>query len=76
VYGCQSWVLITEAAQDIMRPAERPSGVCREKDNGNVLACALEAAADYLVTGDNDFLHLKLFKGIIAPREFELLFDS
>lgn len=70
--------LITEAAQDIVRPTKTPVGVCRDKDDDNVLACALEADADYLVTGDKDLLHLKVFRGIriITPRDFELLFDS
>lgn len=70
--------LITEAAQEIVQPSEPPVGACRDKDDDNVLACALEAAADYLVTGDKDLLHLKVFRGIriIIPRDFELLFDS
>lgn len=70
--------LITEAAQDIVQPSEIPAGACRDKDDDNVLACALEAGADYLVTGDKDLLHLKVFRGIhiITPRDFEMLFDS
>jgi putative PIN family toxin of toxin-antitoxin system len=70
--------LISEAAQDIVHPTETPSGICRDKDDDNVLACAWEGAVDYLVTGDKDLLHLKVFKGIriITPREFELLFDN
>jgi putative PIN family toxin of toxin-antitoxin system len=70
--------LITEAAQDIVQPSEIPIGACRDKDDDNVLACALEADADYLVTGDKDLLHLKVFRGIriITPRDFELLFDN
>ncbi len=70
--------LITEAAQDIVQPSETPFGACRDKDDDNVLACALEAEADYLITGDKDLLHLKVFRGIriITPRDFELLFDS
>lgn len=70
--------LIAEAVQDIVRPTEIPVGVCRDKDDDNVLACAWEGAVDFLVTGDKDLLHLKVFKGIriIAPREFELLFDG
>lgn len=70
--------LITEAAQDIVQPSETPTGACRDKDDDNVLACALDANADYLVTGDKDLLHLKVFRGvrIISPRDFELLFDS
>jgi putative PIN family toxin of toxin-antitoxin system len=70
--------LITEAAQDTVQPSETPTGACRDKDDDNVLACALEAGADYFVTGDKDLLHLKMFRGvrIITPRDFELLFDS
>ncbi len=70
--------LIAEAAQDNVHPTETPSGICRDKDDDNVLACAWEGAVDYLVTGDKDLLHLKVFKGIriITPREFELLFDN
>jgi len=69
--------LITEAAQDIVHPSETPTSACRDKDDDNVLACASEAEADYLVTGDKDLLHLKVFRGIriITSREFELLFD-
>ena len=70
--------LITEAAKDIVHPSETPAGVCRDKDDDNVLACALEADADYLVTGDKDLLQMKAFRGIriITPRDFELLFDN
>ncbi|MGE5807809.1 MAG: putative toxin-antitoxin system toxin component, PIN family [Nitrospirota bacterium] len=69
--------LITEAAQDIVAHLKAVAGACRDKDDDNILACALEAGADYLVTGDKDLLQLKLFKGIriIAPRDFESLFD-
>lgn len=69
--------LITEAAQEIVQPSEAVRGVCRDKDDDNVLACALEATADYLVTGDKDLLALKTFRGIriITPRDVEMLFD-
>jgi putative PIN family toxin of toxin-antitoxin system len=69
--------LITEAVHDIVQPSGKLLRVCRDKDDDNVLACALEAAADYVVTGDKDLLVLKAFKriGIITPREFELLFN-
>ncbi len=43
--------LITEAARDVVHLSETPARVCRDKDDVNVLACALEADADYLVTG-------------------------
>jgi putative PIN family toxin of toxin-antitoxin system len=70
--------LLAEAAQDNVLPSKTPTGACRDKDDDHVLACALEAAADYLVTGDKDLLRLKAFRGIriITPRDFELLFDN
>jgi putative PIN family toxin of toxin-antitoxin system len=70
--------LIAEAAMDIVHPSATPSGACRDGDDDNVLACAVEAAAEYLVTGDKDLLHMKTYRGIriLTPRDFELLFDS
>jgi len=48
----------------------------RDKDDDDVLACAKDAKADYLVTGDTDLLELKEFSGIsiLSPRDFELFF--
>jgi predicted nucleic acid-binding protein len=45
-------------------------------DNDNIIACAVAAKADYLVTGDFDLLNVKHYKGIkiISPRDFEALF--
>jgi putative PIN family toxin of toxin-antitoxin system len=70
--------LIAEAAVDIVHPSEIPAGACRDSDDDNVLACAVKAAAEYLVTGDKDLLRMKTFKGIriITPRDFELIFDN
>jgi len=52
--------------------------ICRDPEDDAILACALEAEVDYLVTGDADLLELKTFKGlrIITPRDFELLFND
>lgn len=53
-------------------------GVCRDSKDDFVLACALAAKADYIVTGDADLLVIKEYKTvkIIAPRGFELLFEN
>lgn len=53
-------------------------GVCRDIDDDSVLACALTAKADYIVTGDPDLLILKNYKTvkILNPRDFELLFEN
>lgn len=51
--------------------------LCKDKDDDMVIACALEAKADYLVTGDVELLKIGQYKGIkiLSPRDFELLFD-
>lgn len=70
--------LIIEAAQRVVHPEQTVTGVCADADDDNILACALTAGADYLVTGDADLLKLIKFRGtlIITPREFEMLFDD
>ncbi|MBN2035621.1 MAG: putative toxin-antitoxin system toxin component, PIN family [Chitinispirillaceae bacterium] len=46
--------------------------VCRDHADNEVLACALEASADYVISGDTDLLILKNFHGIqiISPSDF------
>jgi putative PIN family toxin of toxin-antitoxin system len=70
--------LISEALSSIVSPSRRVEGICRDREDDAILACALAAEADYLVTGDNDLLVLKTFKGIkiVTPRDFELLFND
>ena len=70
--------IISEAMHSIVYPAQSLQGICRDPDDDAILACAVEAGADYLVTGDMDLLELKVFKGIriVTPREFELLFND
>jgi uncharacterized protein len=70
--------LIREAAPIMLQtPGEIP-GVCRDRDDNHILACAISTNADYLVTGDDDLLVLKEFKNvrIISPRDFELIFED
>jgi putative PIN family toxin of toxin-antitoxin system len=70
--------IISEATHSVVRPSPLDQPVCRAPDDDAMLACALEGRADYLVTGDEDLLELKVFKGIriITPRDFELLFND
>ena len=70
--------IVSEAMHSVVSPSQSVQGICRDPDDDSILACALEAGADYLVTGDVDLLELKIFKGIriVSPREFELLFND
>ena len=67
---------VTEAIDQIIEHTLKIKGVCRDADDDNILACALAAKAEYLVTGDADLLVLKSYQGIriITPRDFEALF--
>jgi len=47
--------------------------VCRDADDNAVLECALVGKAKYIVSGDNDLLVLKEFRGIRIVRAGEFL---
>lgn len=38
--------------------------VCRDPNDNEILACALEASAEFVITGDKDLLVLDIFHGI------------
>ncbi len=67
---------ISEAISEIIEPALTITNICRDADDDNILSCAAEAKAHYLVTGDSDLLEIKSYGGvkIITPRDFEALF--
>ena len=69
--------LILEISQ-LIEPTVSIQPVCRHQDDNEILACAVSAKADYLVSGDNDLLEIRCFSGvkIISPREFESLFED
>jgi putative PIN family toxin of toxin-antitoxin system len=70
--------IVSEAIHSVVRPSQSVKSICRDPDDDAILACALEARADYLITGDEDLLDLKTFRGIriVTPRDFELLFND
>lgn len=67
---------IREAISEIIDYEPKIGRICRDQDDDHVLACAVAAKADYLVTGDADLLDLKSFRRmrIVTPRDFEALF--
>ena len=46
--------------------------ITRDPKDDHVLACAIYAGADYIITRDNDLLVLKEYNGIkiVKPEEF------
>jgi putative PIN family toxin of toxin-antitoxin system len=67
---------ISEAISQVIEHNLKITDVCRDADDDNIIACAVAARADYLVTGDFDLLEIKSYKDtkIITPRDFEALF--
>jgi uncharacterized protein len=70
--------ILKEAVHEIVDTSEEVKGVCRDKDDDNILSCAKVLGADYLVTGDQDLLILKKFGStrILSPRDFEIILLS
>jgi putative PIN family toxin of toxin-antitoxin system len=74
----EALMILSEAAWEIHGPIELITRICRDSDDDLILACARDAVADYVVTGDEDLLVLKNYEGIsiVTPREFEKLFPD
>jgi putative PIN family toxin of toxin-antitoxin system len=74
----EALVILSEAAQDILGQTDSIVPVCRDSDDDLILACARDAVAGYVATGDEDLLVLKNHEGIsiLSPREFEKFFPD
>ena len=53
------------------------SGCCRDAKDDKFLACAVEGKAHYLVSSDNDLLHMRSFQGVVIhnPGQFLLALE-
>ena len=69
---------IYEDEATVIKPARLPKPVCRDADDDEVLAVALAAKAEIILTGDKDLLVLKEFQGIkiLSPRQFVEWMDA
>jgi putative PIN family toxin of toxin-antitoxin system len=68
-------LLRTEAVP--LASAARPN-VCRDPDDDFLLGCAAAGGADYLVTGDEDLLTIRTFRGVavVSARIFLSMLPS
>jgi hypothetical protein len=55
-----------------LKPSSRLSDACRDPKDNFILELAIQADADFIVTGDKDLLVLNSFRGIpiITPKAF------
>ena len=60
-----------QALAEVSAPTPLPTPVCRDRDDDHVLALALTAQVDLIVSGDRDLLDLNTFENIpiLAPAE-------
>ena len=70
-------MILSAAAQDILRRTDSITSVCRDPDDNVILDCARDAVADYIVTGDVDLLILKNYEGIsiLSPENLRSFFQ-
>ena len=70
--------IVSEAASEILHNLGPISNICRDPNDDMIIRCAIDAAANYIVTGDEDLLILKRYKDIVIinPRDFEALFSD
>lgn len=68
--------IVSEAASEIIHGLSPVPNICRDPNDNMIIACAVDAHADYIVTGDEDLLILRKYKNIVIinPRNFEALF--
>ena len=68
--------IVSEAASEILDHLIPVPRICRDPNDDMIIACAIDAAADYIFTGDEDLLILKRYKDIIIlnPRNFAAIF--
>jgi putative PIN family toxin of toxin-antitoxin system len=57
---------------ELFEPEQIDKSVCRDKNDNKIIGAAVSGNADFIITGDNDLLVLKKYRGIaiITPREF------
>ena len=61
------------AISTIIEPLEEINVVENDPPDNRIIECAVEAKADYVVSGDRDLLNLKEFRGIKIIKARELL---
>lgn len=59
----------------VVVPGTTPVNVCRDPDDNMIFSCALEAQADYIVSGDKDVRAVGTFHGILVKSPVDFIRD-
>jgi putative PIN family toxin of toxin-antitoxin system len=71
--GRQDLILGYATLARVILPAEIPPVIAEDPDDDEVLACALAAHAEMIVSGDRHILSLAVFQGIRIVKPAELM---
>ena len=65
-------VELLHSRMKVVASSSLESSVCRDPEDDNVLAAAIEGKCDCIITGDKDLLILKQYEGvdILSPSDF------
>ena len=68
----ESAARLLESRFETVSPATLSRRICRDRDDDHIIAAAVAASCDCLVTGDKDLLELKEVEGIciVSPADF------
>lgn len=58
---------------EIIKIMDKVKGVCRDGDDDKFIACAVNATADFIVSGDKDLLDIRIYKSVRIISALELL---
>jgi uncharacterized protein len=63
---------VLRSRMKVVPASKLDSRICRDPDDDNILAAAVSAHCDCIITGDKDLLVLKAYEGIdiFSPRQF------
>ena len=76
--SCERLLAEVRRLAEVLKPPPFPQPTCRDPDDDHVLALAVAANADLIVSGDHDRLSLGNFEGIpiIGPAEAVVLIEA
>ena len=62
----------------IVEAVHIPRDACRDPDDLNILGAAIAGEAEYIISGDDDLLSLRMYEGIpiVSPRQYWEQFKS
>lgn len=74
----EGFVLRIMEISDICHPVSLDDAGIRDRSDIKIIECALSGSYDYIVTGDQDLLSLRVYRGIgiVRSGRFQSLLDS